>query len=126
MSAVARRTLPPLAAVTAAAFLLALLLVLVRLRWAPLESAAHGAAAHLNSLVAGHATAVSVVKVVTWLGSNGVLWTLTGLAVVVLVIRTTMLITPNQDAFRRGGRLRLGLPRRKAADRSDETATVTA
>jgi len=37
-----------------------------------------------------------------------------------------MLITPNQDAFRRGGRLRRGLPRRKAADRSDETATATA
>jgi undecaprenyl-diphosphatase len=87
MSAVARRTLAPLAAVTAAAFLFALLLVLVRPQWAPLESADHGAAARLNSLIAGHATAVSVVKAVTWLGSGGVLWTLVGLAVVALAIR---------------------------------------
>ena len=65
----------------------ALLLILVRLRWAPLESADHSAAARLNSLVAGHATVVSVVKAVTWLGSSGVLWTLIGLAVVVLAIR---------------------------------------
>ena len=54
MSAVSRRTLAPLAVVTAAAFVFALLLVLVRLQWAPLESADHGAAARLNSLVAGH------------------------------------------------------------------------
>ena len=87
MSAVARRTLAPLAVVTAAAFVFALLLVLVRLQWAPLESADHGAAAWLNSLVAGHAAVVSVVKAVTWLGSSGVLWTLIGMAVVVLVIR---------------------------------------
>jgi undecaprenyl-diphosphatase len=87
MPAIARRTLAPLAAVTAAAFVFALLLVLVRLNWAPLESADHGAAARLNSLVAGHAAVVSVVKAVTWLGSNGVLWTVTGLAVVVLAIR---------------------------------------
>src|SRR3984885_11210734 len=87
MSAIARRTLGPLAGVTAAAFVFALLLVLVRLQWAPLESADHGAAARLNSLVAGHAAVVSVVKAVTWLGSNGVLWTLIGMAVVVLGIR---------------------------------------
>src|SRR5689334_23490218 len=87
MSAVARRTLAPLAVVTAAAFVFALLLVLVRLQWAPLESADHGAAARLNSLVAGHAAVVSIVKAVTWLGSSGVLWTLIGMAVVVLAIR---------------------------------------
>ena len=87
MSAAARRTLAPLAVVTAAAFVFAVLLVLVRLQWAPLESADHGAAARLNSLVAGHAVAVSIVKAVTWLGSGGVLWTLTGMAVVVLAIR---------------------------------------
>jgi undecaprenyl-diphosphatase len=63
------------------------LLVLVRLQWAPLESVDHGAAARLNSLVAGHAAAVSIVKAVTWLGSSGVLWTLVGIAVVVLAIR---------------------------------------
>jgi undecaprenyl-diphosphatase len=87
MPAIARRTLAPLAVVTAAAFVFALLLVLVRLNWAPLESADHGAAARLNSLVAGHAAVVSVIKAVTWLGSSGVLWTVTGIAVVLLAIR---------------------------------------
>ena len=87
MSAAARRTLAPLAVVTAAAFAFVLLLVLVRLQWAPLESADHGAAARLNSLVAGHAAVVSIVKAVTWLGSGGVLWALIGMAVVVLAIR---------------------------------------
>ena len=87
MPLAARRTLAPLAAVTAAAFVFALLLVLVRLQWSPLESADHGAAARLNSLVAGHTAVVSSVKAVTWLGSGGVLWTLIGIAVVVLAIR---------------------------------------
>jgi undecaprenyl-diphosphatase len=87
VSTVARRTLRPLAVVSATAFFFALLLVLVRLQWAPLESADHGAAARLNSLVASHAAVVSVVKAVTWLGSGGVLWTLIGLAVVALAIR---------------------------------------
>jgi undecaprenyl-diphosphatase len=83
----ARRTLVPLAIVTAAALLFALLLLLVRLRWPPLESVDHRAAAGLNSLVAGRATVISVVKTVTWLGSGGVLWALVGMAVVVLAIR---------------------------------------
>jgi undecaprenyl-diphosphatase len=87
MSVAARRTLAPLAVVTAAAFVFALLLLLVRLQWAPLESADHRAAAGLNSLVASHAAVVSVIKAVTWLGSSGVLWTLIGLAVVALAIR---------------------------------------
>ena len=82
-----RRTLAPLAIVTAAALVFTLLLLLVRLRWAPLESADHGAATRLNSLVAGHPAVVDVVKAVTWLGSGGVLWTLIGAAVVVLAIR---------------------------------------
>jgi membrane-associated phospholipid phosphatase len=86
-AAATRRPLAPLAAVTAAALLFALLLVLVRLQWAPLESVDHRAAAWLNSLVAGHAAAVSVVRSVTWLGSGGVLWTLVGMAVAVLAIR---------------------------------------
>src|ERR1700722_14057848 len=82
-----RRTLAPLAAVTAAAFLFAALLLLVRLRWAPLESVDHHTATWLNSLVAAHPVVVSIVKAVTWLGSGGVLWTLTGVAVVLLAIR---------------------------------------
>src|ERR1700753_2654538 len=87
MSVAARRTLAPLAVVTAAAFVFVLLLLLVRLQWEPLESSDHSAAAGLNGLVAGHAAVVSVIKAVTWLGSDGVLWTLIALAVVLLAIR---------------------------------------
>jgi undecaprenyl-diphosphatase len=82
-----RRRLVPLAVVTVAALVFALLLLLVRLRWAPLESADHGAAARVNGLIAGHAALLAVVKAVTWLGSGGVLWTLIGAAVIVLAIR---------------------------------------
>jgi undecaprenyl-diphosphatase len=82
-----RRSLAPLAAVTAAALIFAVLLVLVRLRWAPLESADHGAATGVNGLIAGNATLVAVVKAVTWLGSDGVLWMVIGAAAVVLAIR---------------------------------------
>jgi undecaprenyl-diphosphatase len=85
--ATTRRTLASLAVVTVAALLFALLLLLVRLRWAPLESADHATAAWLNGLVASHPVAVSVVKAVTWLGSGGVLWTVTVAAAVVLAIR---------------------------------------
>jgi membrane-associated phospholipid phosphatase len=52
LSAAARRHLAPLGVVTAAAVLFALLLLLVRLQWASLESADHSAAAWLNHLVA--------------------------------------------------------------------------
>ena len=73
--------------ITATATVFALLLVLVRLQRAPLESVDHGAAARINGLVAGHATILAVVKAVTWLGSNGVLWTVVGAATIVLAIR---------------------------------------
>lgn len=66
--AATRRSLAPLAIVTAAAFLFVLLLLLARLHWVPLESADHGAATRLNSLVAGHSVVVSIVKAATWLG----------------------------------------------------------
>jgi undecaprenyl-diphosphatase len=91
--AVPRRTLAPLVIVTAAALIFTLLLLLVRLRWAPLESADHSAAAWLNSLVAGHPALVDVVKAVTWLGSGGVLWTLIGAASVVLALRRRWRLT---------------------------------
>jgi len=89
MSAAAgtRRTLLPLVVVTAAAFVFAVLLLLVRLQWAPLESVDHRAAAWLNGLVAGHPAIIRLIKSVTWLGSSGVLWTLTITAAVVLAIR---------------------------------------
>ena len=64
-----------------------ILLIAVRLQWAPLESADHGAAADLNRLIAGNATAVGVVKTITWLGSDGVLWTVIAAATVILAIR---------------------------------------
>ena len=82
-----RRSLAPLIAVIAAAVVFTILLAGVRLRWAPLESVDHGAAAHLNSLVAGHAVLVTVVKAVTWLGSDGVLWTVIAASALVLALR---------------------------------------
>jgi membrane-associated phospholipid phosphatase len=80
-------TLAPLIAVTAAAAVFAVLLILVRLHWPPLESADHDAAANINSLIAGHAPLVAAVKAVTWLGSDGVLWTVIGAAAIVLALR---------------------------------------
>jgi undecaprenyl-diphosphatase len=81
------RSLVPLIAVTAAAAVFVLLLLLIRVQWAPLESADHGAAAQLNHLVAGHAALISVIKAVTFLGSDGALWTVIGVAVVLLALR---------------------------------------
>jgi membrane-associated phospholipid phosphatase len=82
-----RRSLVPLATVTVAALVFAVLLLLVRLRWPPLESADHDAAASSNRLVAGDHTLVTVVKAVTWLGGSGVLWTVIGAAALVLALR---------------------------------------
>src|SRR5690242_1578940 len=82
-----RHGLTPLVTVTAAALVFTVLLILVRLQWAPLESADHGAATDLNRLIAGNATAVAVIKAVTWLGSDGVLWTVILAAAVTLAIR---------------------------------------
>lgn len=82
-----QRSLAPLVTVTAAAMLFAVLLVLVRLRWPPLESADHGAAARLNLAIAGDRPLVTAVKAVTWLGSAGVLWTVIGAAAITLAIR---------------------------------------
>ena len=82
-----RHELAPLITVTAAALAFVILVILVRLQWAPLESADHGAAARLNSLIAGHPALVSVVKAVTWLGSTGVLWVVIGVSAVILAIR---------------------------------------
>jgi undecaprenyl-diphosphatase len=82
-----RRSLAPLIGVGGAALVFAVLLVLVRIQWPPLESADHSAAANLNSLVSGHPALVSTIKAVTWLGSNGVLWTVIGVTTIVLAIR---------------------------------------
>jgi undecaprenyl-diphosphatase len=82
-----RRSLTPLLAVTTAALVFTILLILVRLQWRPLESVDHGAAAHINALIAGHPALVSVVRAVTFLGSTGVLWTVIGASAVLLAIR---------------------------------------
>jgi membrane-associated phospholipid phosphatase len=77
----------PLVAVTVATLVFTVLLIAVRLRWSPLETADHAAAARLNSLVAGHPALVAVIKAVTWLGSNGVLWTVLGVSAAVMALR---------------------------------------
>jgi undecaprenyl-diphosphatase len=82
-----RRSLAPLAAITAAAVVFTILLILVRLRWPPLESVDHGAAARLNRLIASHSVMATTVKAVTWLGSDAALWTVTAAAVTVLALR---------------------------------------
>ncbi len=82
-----RRSLALLITVTVAALVFTILLILVRLQWAPLESVNRGGAAHLNRLVSGHSTLITVIKAVTWLGSDGVLWTVVGAAAIVLALR---------------------------------------
>jgi undecaprenyl-diphosphatase len=82
-----RHGITPLAAIAAAAAVFAVLLVLVRLQWPPLESVDHHTAAGLNDLIAGHPAAVAVVKAVTFLGSDGVLWTVILAIAVILAIR---------------------------------------
>jgi undecaprenyl-diphosphatase len=81
------RSLTPLLAVSAAALVFTILLILVRLQWRPLESVDHDAATAINGLIAGHPALISVVKAVTWLGSDGVLWTLIGVSAVFLAFR---------------------------------------
>jgi len=82
-----RRSLALLIALPLGALVFGVLLILVRLRWPPLESADHGAAAGINGLIAGDAPLVATVKAVTWLGSAGVLWTVVGAAALILAIR---------------------------------------
>jgi undecaprenyl-diphosphatase len=79
--------LGPLALVTAAALVFAVLLVLVRLQWPPLESADHEAATGSNGLIAGHHAVISVIKTITLLGSSPVLWSVIGATALVLLLR---------------------------------------
>ncbi|HEY5988298.1 MAG TPA: phosphatase PAP2 family protein [Streptosporangiaceae bacterium] len=88
-----RRSLAPLLAVTAAALVFAVLLVLVRLQWPPLESADHGAAADANGVIAGDSMLVTVVKAVTRLGSTVVLWSAVGAAATLLALRRQWRLT---------------------------------
>src|SRR5262249_51061027 len=83
----ARRQVRALPFVAAAGVLFAALLVLVRTKWAPLTSLDHGVAVDLTRAVAPHPLLVGILKRVTTLGSNGVLWWVVGLTTIVLVTR---------------------------------------
>ncbi len=87
------RSLAPLIAVTVAAAVFTILLVLVLLRWRPLESADHHAAVRLNALIAPHPALVTVVKAVTSLGSSPVLAAVVTLAAIYLLIRRRWRLT---------------------------------
>jgi undecaprenyl-diphosphatase len=82
-----RGRLAPLFWVSSCALVFAILLVLVRLSWAPLESVDRGVADGFNHLVADDSPLVTVLKRITWFGSNGVLWTVVIAAAVILAIR---------------------------------------
>jgi undecaprenyl-diphosphatase len=83
----ARRRETELIAVTVGTLVFTVLLIAVRLRWSPLEAADHDAAARLNGLIAGHPALVTVIKAVTWLGSDGVLWTVLGVSAAIMAVR---------------------------------------
>jgi undecaprenyl-diphosphatase len=67
--------------------LFGVLLVAVRVQWVPLESVDRGVAADLNRAVAARHALVSVLTIVTLLGSHAVLGWLVGLSALVLVVR---------------------------------------
>jgi undecaprenyl-diphosphatase len=75
------------AIITIAALVFTMLLVLVRLRWRPLESVDHSAAASLNNLIAGQATLVTVTRAITLLGSTIALWVVIAAAALLLTLR---------------------------------------
>lgn len=77
----------PIVGVGASAIVFAVLLLLVRLQWPPLESIDRDAATHLNSAVATHHMVIAVIRAVTWLGSDGVLWTVIAACTLLLAIR---------------------------------------
>ncbi len=81
------RSLVPLIVVTASAAVFAVLLAAVVIRWSPLESVDHSAAARLNSLVSGHRPIVTVIKAITTLGTTPVLVGVLVLAGLYLAIR---------------------------------------
>jgi undecaprenyl-diphosphatase len=80
-------TVRPVLLVTAAALLFTALLVLVRLRWRPLESIDHEAAARINGLISGQHAVVAVVRDITVLGSTIVLSAVITAAAALLALR---------------------------------------
>ena len=77
----------PVLLVTAAAVVFTVLLVLVRLRWPPLEHVDHGAADQLNNVVAGHPAALTVISDVTMAGSTLVVSVVVTAAALLLALR---------------------------------------
>jgi len=82
-----RGRLAGLLAVAGSGLLFAVLLLLVRDNWAPLESLDRGLAARMNAVVAHDRVLLAILRVVTTLGSNAVLWWVVGIAAVILLIR---------------------------------------
>src|SRR3954452_4186887 len=76
-----------LAAVVAAATGFAVLLVLVRVHWQPLDEADRGISDALNRAVAGREPVVKVLEWLTGLGGNGVIWWLVTVGAACLLIR---------------------------------------
>jgi undecaprenyl-diphosphatase len=81
------RRLRGVLAVAGAALLFGVLTAVVRLGWAPLQSADSALDRDLNALVAPHPAVVRLLIVITTLGSAGVLLWLVGLAEIVLLTR---------------------------------------
>ena len=81
------RSVLGLLAVIAVGLGFGLLLLLVRLRWGPLQSLDRAVADGLNGLIAPHPPVVTVLEAVTDLGGRPVLFWLVSIAVVLLLIR---------------------------------------
>ena len=82
-----RARLLPLVGVPGAAFVFAVLLILVRAQWSPLESVDHSLAADLNSVVADRPAVLRVLRTITWMGSATALWALVVAGLIVLALR---------------------------------------
>jgi undecaprenyl-diphosphatase len=82
-----RGVLTPLALVTGAAIIFTVLIVLVRLRWQPLEAVDHGAADRINNLISGQPTLVTAIRDFTLLGSTLVLSVVIAAASLLVALR---------------------------------------
>jgi len=81
------RRLVTTAGIGACGLAFAILLLLVRLNWAPLDYVDHGLAADLNRLVSHHPLVVAVLRAITTLGNPGILTWLVVLGTLVLLVR---------------------------------------
>jgi undecaprenyl-diphosphatase len=75
------------AAVVGAALVFSVLVLLVRMRWVPLETVDRGLARALNGPVSGHPVAATAMRLISTLGSHAVLGWLVAIAAVLLVVR---------------------------------------